>query len=359
MRAVSFTGDPRLTQRFIQVAFDLYRGDPQWIPPDRKTQAATLRQNDKLTADNHLKVIFYDGEEPRARALLYLPEGGPGCIGFLEFAQDFDCFQQVLGYCRDWFQARGGTTVWAPVDIDTWHRYRFLTKGFDEEIFTNEPYNKPYYPEFMERGGFKVLETYHSKRINNYHRVLNRLKRKYAEALAEGYTIQRLEKKQFRQTLDRIYSLSQEIFEENLGFSAITRQTFIRLYAPLERIADPDCLLLGLAPDGSDAGFIFAYPEINHILRATQPAIKAIRLLAYQLGYRPHKTLNLKTIGVLKTHRATRLASALIYRVYAAAVPKGYRIFNHCLIRDGNVSAGLDAGAGVRNKEYCLYEIGW
>jgi|GEM_PF-3038441 hypothetical protein len=357
MKTVEFTGDRALVSQFVEFAFTLYKNDGNWTVPDRKSQLKTLLENDKLNEGNHAKVLAYEGGHIKARALLYAPQGRTGCIGFLEFAEDYDFFGEFMDYCAAWFRKRGMERIMAPLDIDTWHRYRLMTKGFEEKIFTNEPYNKSYYPGYFSRYGFSVLEKYHSKQIRDYNKLLTRMKPKYAQGVSAGFGIRKINIRDFNNELGIIYGLSGEIFRDNFGFSGISSGEFINLYSKMKEVADPDFILICRGPSGDDAGFIFAYPELNFLLGETNPLLKALKFLAYRAGYREGRILNLKTIGVVKAHRATRMAAMMVYKVYEAAVKKGYRVFNHCLIRDGNVSSGIDAGAGVKNKEYCLYEI--
>ena len=356
MRAVEFTGDLKQGDIFMRFPGNLYKGDPNWAAPDRAVELKTLFENEKLKPDNHLKILFYDNAALKARALVYIAGGGKGCIGFLEFADDYGFFSEAMGHCLKWLKSKGADHIWAPVDIDTWHRYRYMTSGFGEKTFTNEPYNKPYYGDYLKRYGFNVLEGYHSKVIRDYGKIMSRLKPKYERGISEGYSTRSMDFHDFDNELKVLYSLSMEIFRDNLGFTEISEPEFRNLYLKIRGFADPELILFAVSPQGKDVGFAFAYPDMNFILNEANPVFKALKFFAYRSGYRYGNILDLKTVGILKEHRGTRLGSVLQYRLYEAAIKKGFKVFNHCLMRDNNSSSGFDAGVGVKNKEYCLYE---
>jgi hypothetical protein len=231
-----------------------------------------------------------------------------------------------------------------------------MTKGYDEELFAGEPYNKPYYPQFFEKFGFKTLKSYYSQRIDKPEVVHKALKPKYEKAMGFNYSIRNFNKSKFNEEIDIIYNISNVVFADNFAFTKIDRDEFVNIYTKLKPIMDPNFIFFGLDPKDTPVSFFFAFPDVSEVARAKTKFGQILRFIKYKLGLLRTNTLNMKSIGVLPDHRSKSLSSALMYAGYVEGKKRGYTHYNHCTIIEGNYSASYESGAGRKNKEYKLYQ---
>lgn len=351
-------------EEFLDLPSRVYAGDRRWCAPSRAGVESRLR---RLAATGELaawverdaagKVVARVAT--RARPEWRDPRGRPyGVVGWFEaLAEPRDAGASALDAATAWLAARGARFAYGPIDGDTWHRYRFNVGPSEPEPFLLEPYNPPRYPELWRRRGFALVESYFSKRVDAPARVLAHLSPRAAAARAAGYRIQSLDPARFDAELDRLHELSRRIFRGNLLYTDVDRDEFAALYAGTERLIDPGMVAFAVAPDATDAGFVFALPDRFRAvaaMRGGSGASSALRFLLVRLTGRP-RAANLKTVGVVDEHRGRGLAAALMARAYHRIVAAGYRATNHCLIRADNPSEALDGGVGVELRRYELY----
>lgn len=330
------TSNPRTLAAFLAVPEGAYRGDGDYCAPQRRSVLSAL-DPDGFSGDQRI-LVAVDGSRPVARVVarrsgaLKDGEGRPvGILGFFEALDERAAVDRLFATAVDWLKGVGAGSIVGPMDGDTWHRYRLNVGPHSERPFLMEPYNPPHYPGHWERNGFRVLERYYSKRVDDVAGVLPRLEEKYRGALAAGYRLEAIRMDRFERELERIYALSVEVFRNNFLYSDISPKRFLGLYSGVRSLVDPQLVRIAVAPDGTDAGFLFAFPD----------RIRAV---------------NIKSLGVVRAHRRSGLASALMHLGYKTAHDQGYKRVNLCLILDGNPSGDLDGGLGTTFRRYHLYQ---
>jgi GNAT superfamily N-acetyltransferase len=354
------SANERDLEPFLELPSAVYRGDPDFLHPFRDSVLAGVR---RATFAAHQQVLLaVEGGRPSARLVARISpflqgaDGRPvGMLGFFEALDRPDVVRYLFEAAIDWLKKAGAGTVVGPMDGDTWHSYRLNAGPHDERPFLLEPYNPPYYPDHWERNGFEVLERYYSLRVDDLPAVVRGLEPKSRRVLEAGYRLESLRPERFERELIRFYELSCRIFADNFLYNDISRHRFMELYSGTRALIDADLIRFAVAPDGSDAGFLFALPDRFRAVAA----MKGSRGLAARLRFLVLRgradTVNLKSLGVVPEHRRSGLGAALMHCGYHTALAKGYRRANLCLILDDNPSGKLDAGCGSLLRRYHLY----
>lgn len=355
------TSSGRSLHDFFAVARQVYDDDPSYVAPTRAAEQASLERPDY--AGRQRLLVAYDAGRPTARLVARVSPslrddaGHPyGFLGFFEALDRPDLVATLFREAVTWLRDQGAGTIVGPLDGDTWHRYRLNVGPWDERPFLMEPYNPPYYPGLWESNGFESLEEYCSKRLDDLAGAVAGLDGSYRSALERGYRFERLRLDRYEDELRRFYRLCVEIFRDNFLYSEISEERFLGLYRGARRLIDPDFVVFAVAPDGTDAGFLFAFPDYFDAvsaLRGRTSWLAAARFL-WARRRRPD-TVNLKSLGVVPAHRRARLGGALMCHAYRTAQEKGYRRANLCLILAGNPSGRLEAGLGRVLRSYRLY----
>jgi GNAT superfamily N-acetyltransferase len=313
----------------------VYAGDSHYRAPSQATTEANLFRSD--FKEQQSVWLAGGGGHGVARVVARLSptlkddDGSPvGMLGFFEAENDAEVVRGLFDAACRWLRGRGANLIVGPMDGDTWHRYRLNLGPFEVPPFLLEPYNPSYYAALWEASRFEPLEEYHSKTVVEPGRAASALEPFLQRVVQKGNVLRRLERARFAEELRVFYELSLRIFSENFLYSAIPWPEFQQMYMPLESQLDPDFIWFAKDPSGRDVGFVFGYPDVDGVV-------------------------NTKTLGVVPESRRTGLAAALIQRIYAMTVQKGYRRVNLCLIREGNASDRLDAGLGQLIRHYRLY----
>lgn len=340
MAAVSVadvTDDPAGRDAFHAVAGNAYADQLPGTAPVRATIERNLSR-DPYPPGQRRFVVFEHGT-PIGRVVARLSphlrddSGKPyGILGFFEALQHQDAAAALLTTAVAWLREQGAERIVGPMDGDTWHRYRVNAGPFERPPFPMEPWNPPYYQALWEQSGFRQLESYSSKWIDDVAVLLPNLESGVRRSESRGVRIRGFDRSRLQHELAVVHDISSEIFREAFLYSPIPRGEFLALYSGVERLLDPDLVVFATAPDGREVGFVFAYAD------PTLPAV------------------HYKTIGVRAEWRPAAVAAALSHHVYSKAVGKGMCAGNHALMRDDNRSQALDAGHGTVFRHYVLYE---
>lgn len=155
---------------FVQLPFDIYKDDPNWVPPVRAELMQTLTGpgNEFFAQGIQRFFLVYDNEKPVARVLAGIAlrqqgrAGGP--MGYISLFESYDndeyartALDAAIGFLKD----HGVREVVGPVPP----RYDMLSAGllvdgFDGPPVLENPYNQPYLPQMLERYGFEKARDY-------------------------------------------------------------------------------------------------------------------------------------------------------------------------------------------------------
>lgn len=337
---VADASDPASAEReaFHAVVPPVYAGEPAGTAPNPVVVERGLIR--PQFASRQRVLVTLRGAEPVARVVARVSPalrdaGGDavGMLGFFEARDDATATSTLLREACHWLRTQGAGQIVGPMDGDTWHRYRVNVGPFDDLPFPLEPWNPGYYEALWVRAGFRPVESYSSKWIDDVSTLLPALAPGVERAQSRGVGIRELDRARIPEELSTIHDLSSRIFADAFLYSPVSRAEFLTLYAGIERYLDPALVLFAETADGIPVGFVFAYAD------PSRPAV------------------HYKTIGVLAEWRRAAVAALLSDAVYNNALRQRRPQGNHALMRDDNRSQALDQGQGRVFRRYVLYEL--
>ena len=345
--------------RMCRLRGAVYAGDRDYCPPERGALAREV-QREAGAEEQRLFVARRSGED-RAFALvrrsstLTLDGASVATIGPFEAKLDSEATGELLRACVAWALDGESDVVIGPMNGDTWHRYRFNLGPRDDAAYLLEPYNPAYYPQMWAEAGFEMLQTYHSRRVDDLEGAAESQRERWDRALSQGYEVVPMGELRFEEALDRVYDMVRVIFRDNFLYTPIPREEFKALYDGAELLLRGKMSFLMVGPSGDDAGFAFVLPDYQRAVVAMKGRRDLWAKIKFALN-RCTDTANFKTMGVMPEHRGRGLSSAIAYRCFRGMLDEGFRRTNICLIHDGNVgSIKLDGGRGRVLRRYGLY----
>ena len=155
---------------FVQLPFDIYKGDNNWVAPQRRelTRLLTDRSNELFSQGVQRFFLAYDNDKPVARVLAGIDTRRNAQIGeaqgyfsLFETYESMDYARAVLDAATAFLQEHGVTRVLGPVapTYDMLNR-GLLVEGFDGPPVLYNPYNPPYYAQYLEEYGFTKERDY-------------------------------------------------------------------------------------------------------------------------------------------------------------------------------------------------------
>lgn len=270
--------DKQLEQEWLDMANNIYKGNPYWIRPMDGTLRGIFDP-----AKNHLfeggeairwvardrkgKVVgriaaFYNREQA---SIEEQPTGG---CGFFESINDQEVANLLFDAAREWLAAHGMEAMDGPINFgprDSW--WGVLVEGFEVQPLFENPYNLPYYKELFEAYGFQ--------NYFNQHTYLRELKvGAFSDSVYERVKrLQAIPEYHFghisKQNLDRVTEDFRTIYNKAwAGFSGVkemSEEQARKMMLSLKPIIDEKLIYFAHYND-EPIGFFIMVPDLNPIM---------------------------------------------------------------------------------------------
>jgi hypothetical protein len=365
---------PRDWERFIDLPWKIYAGDPNWVPPLR----IAVRDMLDVQKNPFFKHAFMNaylairGDEVVGRVVGVVDENhnrfhdeSAAFYGFFECVNDLEVARKLLSAVERWGRARGATVLRGPVNLSTNHEAGLLVEGFDSEPSIMMTYNPPYYAELIEQLEFTKAKDLLAYNVEQGSRFSERLLAQSERLKANGsVTFRTVDLSRFDAEVDCILDIYNDAWEDNWGFVPMSSEEFRHMAKDMRAIIDPELLLIAEVR-GQPAGFGLALPDVNQAFKKIQDGrllpFGLLKLLWNTKGPGRRSTINrcrILTLGIKKAYRNFSLGP-LFYTEYLQRGPAaGYPVGEASWILEDNraMNRALELMCGRRTKVYRIYD---
>ncbi len=359
---------------FVELAYRLNRGDPNWVPP-LKDEVRGLITPGKNPWFEHAEAVFFlafreGASEPAGRIsaqvdalVLEHMEAGLGQWGMFE-AEDEEVARALLAAAEGWLREKGMRRAMGPFSLGIWDEPGLLVMGHDHPPMVMMGHNKAEYQGWIEGAGYegvKDLYTYDVPSDRPFPPLIGRI-------IASGEANQRIrirkvDKSRFDEEAALILSILNEAWADNWGFIPLTDAEIAYAGRKLKPIVIEDMILIA-EYDGEPVAFMMGLPDVNEFIMDLEGELLPfgwVKLLWRLRRMRP-KGGRVPLMGVLSKLHATRLASQLAFMMIEYIRRASY---GHYGITRAEVGWILDDNAPMlsiaraiesrRNRTYRIY----
>lgn len=309
-------------QCFLDVPYRVYKDDAYWVPPLRSSEAKQLAQDNPFLSYGSLQAfIAVDQGLPVGRVVASINqrlmdrEGyAVGLFGFFECVNDDAIAQALLNTASNWLRDQGMTHARGPINLSTHNSCLFLIDGFDSSPMVMMPYNPPYYPPFMESGGWTKARDAYAYRLDLTTDLDPKYEKGYRIACKSGITFRNLHTKgdAFWADVDSMYDLFTQSFSDNFSSTPRTLEEFREEAKDLQTLVDPDIFWIA-EYKGDMVGFFMALPDYNIALKRVNGRLDAWGILKFLWYRRQINQGRVVVICALPEHRRRMVPLGLIY----------------------------------------------
>jgi len=160
---------------FVSLPFDIYKGNAYWVPPLKSEELKSLAPDHNPAmrfCDAEYWVAYRDGKPVgRIAAIVnhkYNEKVGKklGRFSKLEFFDDKEVFETLMGKAVSWLREKGIKTVHGPLGFTNLDNQGLLIEGFDYLPSVASVYHPPYYRKHIENYGFEKEIDWLEFRLN-------------------------------------------------------------------------------------------------------------------------------------------------------------------------------------------------
>ncbi len=367
-------------REFVELAFRLNRGDPNWVPPLMGEVFALLnpKKNPWFAHAQAQLFLARRGERTVGRISAHVDRlalaqpaeqgmgPGTGFWGFLE-AEDGEVVAQLLASAENWLRSNGMHRALGPVSFAMWDEPGLLVAGHDHPPTVMMGHNSAAYEAWVEAVGYRGeqdLFTYALRIDAGFPELTNRI---VAMGEKSGkIRIRRVDKSRFDAEAALILGLLNDAWSDNWGFVPFTDAEVAYAGKKLKPIVFEDLIMIAEVEDRPVA-FMMTIPDLNEKLKDFGGSLFPFNWarLLWWLRRPKVRTMRVPLMGVVKDLQSTRMASQLAFmmieyirREAVAHYGATRGEFGWVLASNGPMRSVGEAVGGTVNKVYRIYAKG-
>jgi GNAT superfamily N-acetyltransferase len=368
---VSEVAGGRDLKRFIDLPFRLHANHPLWVPP--------LKLERRIFLSRRMNAFFSHGEaeyflarrDGRVvgrisaqvnRAFNEYQGKNWGWFGFLEFEDDQEALQALLGAAEAWHRERGRERMVGPASFAMNDESGVLIEGYDLRPMILQPWQPPYYRERIERAGMtKAIDLLMwNLEVSDRERVLPVIFELAEKVQSEhGIRVRPMRRRQLRKDLDAFAEVYNSAWSENWDFVPYSKKDLDAYAQELQLVFDKHWFMIAEREDtGEVVGMAITVPDVNQALAKMKG-----RLLPFGWWYFLRKgrltdRVRVGFLGVKPEYQHTGVAAKLYVEHFnaAAARPQSGGEMGWILETNTAMNRGMEAMGGRIVKRYRVYE---
>jgi GNAT superfamily N-acetyltransferase len=334
MTDVRPVGTPRELDAFIRLPWDLYRGDPNWVPPlisaERKL-LDTARNPFWSRAQARHFLARRDGRlVGRISAIVNQAHNAThnekaGWFGFFETENDGATARALLDAAEDWLRAQGATRALGPVNPSTNDPSGMLIEGYDRPPYVLMTYNPAHYPPLVDACGYRKsmdLLAYSVREPELVRGRLDRIVRLAGER--SDVQIREVDLSRFEDELRLVMSIYNDAWAQNWGFTPMSEDEIRFVAGDMKAIVLPEFAYFA-THRGETIAFALALPDINVALQRVNGRLFPfgwIRFLKRNL--RKIKRFRVVALGVKRQWQHLGVGPLFYQRLMDTGLKRGY-----------------------------------
>jgi len=359
----------REQKQFMQLAWDLYRGDENWIPP--------LRQNLKElvgfrphpfhdVADVRTWIALRDGQVcGRIAGIINHVHNEKyhekrGFFGFFESVDDPQVAHGLFDAVRQWFAEQGIQQIRGPVNPSLNYEVGLLIAGFDSPPTFMMTYNPPYYARLIESYGFGKAQDLAA--FWGHVEMLSTLDQKLEFVVREAtrrfdIRLRTLNRKRFKEDIETFLHIYNASLEGTWGFTPLSDREMQHMSGALRHLIVPE-LTTAAEVDGRVVAAVFGLLDYN-------PRIKLIDGRLFPFGFirlltrrKQIKRIRLISTNVLPEYQRWGLGVVILSRLVPIALEWGIQEAEFSWVLETNHLSykSLQRGGAKLTKTYRIYD---
>lgn len=352
---------------FIRFPWELYQGNPYWVPPLIKDQLQKFSPAHPFRSHSEM-ILYLAYREGRIvgriagiidHNYVEFHREKIGFFGFFEAIPEPKVTESLFAHVRNWLKDHGMKKMAGPMNPSTNDECGLLIDGFEAPPCLMMPYNPRYYPDLTEGIGLRkamdlyayLLEeaTFHLDRLN---RITEKLEKRETQL-----RIRPINLKIFDKELTIVKELYNQAWSKNWGFVPLTEAEIDDLAKNLKPLVVPDLVLFAYWGE-EPVGFSVALPDYNEVLKRLNGKIGLLGGLKFLYYSKKIHKIRVMLLGVKHDFRKKGIEGFLYIETFKRGIHRGYYRAECSWILESNLlmQHGLEAMGGKRYKTYRIYE---
>ena len=312
-------------KRFIDLPYDIYRGEPNWRAPIRHDRVTHVNpaKNPILDGITFQFFVAYSDGKPVGRIGAFvsqphqtLHKDNAGHFGFFDCIADAGVGEALLSRAEAWLRDQNVSKIIGPSQWGVNDECGCLINGFDTPPVILMNYGRPDYGDMIEKAGFSKAVDMHAFQADlnaGYPRPrMTQMMVRQAEK-DPRVTWRQIDMKNLAGDVQTAMDIFNDAWSENWGFLPYTPPQVSRMVTEMKPVLQKELFLIG-SIDGEPAAFITMIPDVNqagHGLDGRLLPFGWAKLL-YKLKVKGVSQARIPLMGLRREWHNTRQGLALV-----------------------------------------------
>jgi hypothetical protein len=361
--------DKRQKRDFMDVLWQLYKGDPNWIPPIRMNQEELVgfRRHPFYENAKCRAFVAYRDDKPVGRIVAIINHGHNkryeekrGFFGFFDCINDAAAANLLFTEACRYLKSEGMDDVRGPCNPSLNYEIGTLIEGFDTPPTFMMTYNWPYYDQLISNFGFVKTQDLYAFEGNiemlktidpKLQFVINEVKRRF------NVTLRPANRRKFGDEVRLFLKIYNEALQGTWGFVPLSDAECQSLGASLKLLVDPAVTSI-IEVDGKPVGVGMGLPDYNPLIKKIDGKLFPFGFLTLLFGRRKIKKIRVMSTNVVPEYQRWGLGLVALDRMLPDCLAKGITDAEFSWVLESNhLSRGSLERAGTkRTKTYRLYD---
>ena len=356
-------------RRFQRLAWSIYAGDLNWVPPILAQERQLLGWGQHPFFDNAEIVTLLAERGGRAVGRLAAIVNHVhnrkynerrGFFGFFECVNDAMVARSLFEVAHTWLRQRGMTTVRGPVNPSLNYTCGLLVDGFDRPPCFLMTYNPPYYAALVESCGFAKSQDMYAYEVDMSR--LAALTARYKPAVSAALesfklVIRPFDPGKYQQQTETYLNIYNRSLEGTWGFTPLQPREARHIADELRHVIVPQ-LAVFAEIGGQPIGAVLALLDYNQILRKLNGRLFPFGFVRLLTGRRHITAARVMAITMVPGYQSAGLGIVLLDNLVGAVAKWGIERYEFSWVLESNVrSRGtLERAETKITSTYRLYD---
>ncbi|MCU0716665.1 MAG: GNAT family N-acetyltransferase [Pirellula sp.] len=356
-------------KQFMELIWQLYKGDPNWVPPLRMNQEELVgfrRHPFYENAKCRAFIVEKDGKVV-GRIVGIINHGHNqrykekrGFFGFFDCIDDQEAANHLFRAAAEYLKSEGMTDVRGPCNPSLNYELGTLVEGFDTPPTFMMTYNWPYYDKLIRGFGFEKTQDLYA--FEGHIDMLDRLDPKLKFVIDEvkrrfNVTLRPASRRHFDKEIQLFLNIYNRALQSTWGFVPLTEAESKAIGFSLKFLIDP-AVTSFVEVDGQPVGVGLGLPDYNPLIKKIDGKLFPFGFLRLLWGKKSIKKIRVISTNVVPEYQRWGLGLVALERMLPDCLANGIEEAEFSWVLESNdLSRGSLERAGTkRTKTYRLYD---
>lgn len=356
-------------KQFMELIWQLYKGDPNWVPPLRMNQEELVgfrRHPFYENAKCRAFIVEKDGKVV-GRIVGIINHGHNqrykekrGFFGFFDCIDDQEAANHLFRAAAEYLKSEGMTDVRGPCNPSLNYELGTLVEGFDTPPTFMMTYNRPYYDKLIRGFGFEKTQDLYA--FEGHIDMLDRLDPKLKFVIDEvkrrfNVTLRPASRRHFDKEIQLFLNIYNRALQSTWGFVPLTEAESKAIGFSLKFLIDP-AVTSFVEVDGQPVGVGLGLPDYNPLIKKIDGKLFPFGFLRLLWGKKSIKKIRVISTNVVPEYQRWGLGLVALERMLPDCLANGIEEAEFSWVLESNdLSRGSLERAGTkRTKTYRLYD---